>query len=119
MCEQVQRMEGWYKQRDNRLYPAWAYLAPTIILRLPYSLLASVLWCCIVYYPVGLAPEASRCAAALEFDCLLISGAASSTTRPAWPRRPAGGQQPQSPIFSSMGGSLRLHLPCNCASTIL
>ena len=60
---QVQRMEGWYKQRDNRLYPAWAYLAPTIILRLPYSLLAALLWCCIVYYPVGLAPEPSRRAA--------------------------------------------------------
>ena len=61
-------MEGWYKQRDNRLYPAWAYLAPTIILRLPYSLAAALLWCCIVYYPVGLAPEPGRCARAPSFS---------------------------------------------------
>ena len=36
---------------------------PTTILRLPYSLLAAVLWTCIVYYPTGLAPEPSRCEA--------------------------------------------------------
>jgi len=59
-CMQVQRLEGWYKQRDNKMYPAWAYVLPTTILRLPYSLLAAVLWCSIVYYPVGLAPEPGR-----------------------------------------------------------
>ncbi|BDA40539.1 Pleiotropic drug resistance protein 1 [Coccomyxa sp. Obi] len=56
----VQRLEGWYKQRDNKMYPAWAYVLPTTILRLPYSLTAAVLWCSIVYYPVGLAPEPGR-----------------------------------------------------------
>lgn len=59
-CMQVQRLEGWYKQRDNKMYPAWAYVLPTTILRLPYSLTAAVLWCSIVYYPVGLAPEPGR-----------------------------------------------------------
>ena len=54
------RLEGFYKQRDNNMYPAWAYVFPTTILRLPYSLLCATLWCCIVYYPVGLAPEPSR-----------------------------------------------------------
>ena len=57
---QVARLEGWYKQRDNKMYPAWAYCLPTTILRLPYSLLVATLWCCIVYYPVGLAPEPGR-----------------------------------------------------------
>ena len=57
---QVARLEGWYKQRDNKMYPAWAYVFPTTILRLPYSLLVATLWCCIVYYPVGLAPEPAR-----------------------------------------------------------
>ena len=59
---QVQRLPGWFKQRDNYFYPAWAYVYPTTVLRMPYSLLVAVLWSCIVYYPVGLAPEASRCA---------------------------------------------------------
>ncbi len=54
------RLDGWYKQRDNKMYPAWAYVLPTTILRLPYSLLVATLWCCIVYYPVGLAPEPGR-----------------------------------------------------------
>ena len=57
---QVARLEGFYKQRDNNMYPAWAYVFPTTILRLPYSLLCATLWCCIVYYPVGLAPEPGR-----------------------------------------------------------
>ena len=45
---------------DNYFYPAWAYVWPTVVLRLPYSLLLSILWSAVVYYPVGLAPEASR-----------------------------------------------------------
>lgn len=57
---QVARLDGWFKQRDNKMYPAWAYVLPTTLLRLPYSLAAAVLWCCIVYYPVGLAPEPGR-----------------------------------------------------------
>ncbi|KAK9820341.1 hypothetical protein WJX72_009201 [[Myrmecia] bisecta] len=56
----VQRLPGWYKQRDNYFYPAWAYVFPTTILRLPYSLFIALIWSAIVYYPVGLAPEASR-----------------------------------------------------------
>ena len=63
------RLEGWYKQRDNKMYPAWAYVFPTTILRLPYSLLCATLWCCIVYYPVGLAPEPGR--HAISTLCLL------------------------------------------------
>jgi hypothetical protein len=101
---QVQRLPGYFKQRDNLMYPAWAYVFPTTILRLPCkcalqliaidpyrqspclfstalsyyggryitqlrnspvqcladSLVAAILWSCITYYPVGLAPEASR-----------------------------------------------------------
>ena len=51
------------------MYPAWAYVFPTTILRLPYSLLCATLWCCIVYYPVGLAPEPGR--QAISILCLL------------------------------------------------
>ena len=59
---QVRRLPGWFKQRDNYFYPAWAYVFPTTVLRIPYSLLIAVLWSVVVYFPVGLAPEASRCA---------------------------------------------------------
>lgn len=45
---------------DNYFYPAWAYVFPTTVLRLPYSLLIATLWACVVYYEVDLAPEASR-----------------------------------------------------------
>ena len=45
---------------DNYFYPAWAYVFPTTVLRLPYSLLIATLWSCVVYYEVDLAPEASR-----------------------------------------------------------
>lgn len=56
----VQRLPGFFKQRDNMFYSAAAYVWPTTIIRMPYSLLAATLWSLIVYYPVGLAPEASR-----------------------------------------------------------
>ena len=59
---QVQRLPGWFKQRDNYFYPAWAYVFPTTVLRMPYSLLIALLWSLVIYYPVGLAPQASRCA---------------------------------------------------------
>lgn len=61
MPAQVQRLPGWYKQRDELYYPAWAYVFPTTVLRIPYSLVVAVTWSCVTYYVVGLAPEASRC----------------------------------------------------------
>ena len=76
MWTQVARLDGWFKQRDNKMYPAWAYVFPTTILRLPYSLLVATLWCCIVYYPVGLAPEPGRhslCLCPLPCGVTLIS----------------------------------------------
>ncbi|KAK9836331.1 hypothetical protein WJX81_006307 [Elliptochloris bilobata] len=53
----VQRLPGWFKQRSNRLYPAWAYVFPVSLLRIPYSLTVAVCWSIIVYYPVGLTPD--------------------------------------------------------------
>jgi ABC-2 type transporter len=50
----IERLQGFYKQRDNCFYPAWAYVFPTTLLRLPYSLIEALLWSSIVYYPVGL-----------------------------------------------------------------
>lgn len=53
----------FYKQRDMRLYPAWAYTLPTTFLRVFYSATEAGVWSLIVYWAVGFAPEFSRCAA--------------------------------------------------------
>ncbi|CAK9221411.1 unnamed protein product [Sphagnum troendelagicum] len=50
----------FYKQRDSLFYPSWAFSIPSWILRLPYSMVEGVIWSCIVYYSIGLAPEPGR-----------------------------------------------------------
>ena len=55
----------FYKQRDMRLYPAWAYTLPTTFLRVFYSATEAGVWSLIVYWAVGFAPEFSRCAVLL------------------------------------------------------
>lgn len=54
------RLPVFYKQRDNFFHPAWAWTASSWILRLPYSVVEAVVWSCVVYYTVGLAPDAGR-----------------------------------------------------------
>ncbi|CAO2840837.1 unnamed protein product [Amaranthus hypochondriacus] len=54
------RLPVFYKQRDNCFYPAWAWSLSSWVLRVPYSVLESVVWSCIVYYTVGLAPTPER-----------------------------------------------------------
>jgi hypothetical protein len=50
----------WKQSRDFQFFPAWAYSLPTTLLRVPLSLLDAVVWSAIVYWLVGLAPEAGR-----------------------------------------------------------
>ncbi|XP_044500167.1 pleiotropic drug resistance protein 3-like isoform X2 [Mangifera indica] len=54
------RLPVFYKQRELRLYPAWAYAIPIAILKIPLSLIESVVWTCLTYYVIGYTPEASR-----------------------------------------------------------
>ena len=56
----MQRLPGFYRQRDDRMYSALAFVVPVSLLRLPYSLAAAIAWAAIVYYPTNLAPEAAR-----------------------------------------------------------
>ncbi|KAL0029477.1 hypothetical protein WJX77_010449 [Trebouxia sp. C0004] len=56
----IDRMEVFFKQRDDLFFPSWAFVVPTTILRLPVSFVESLIWTVITYYPVGLAPQASR-----------------------------------------------------------
>ena len=57
---QVDRLPVFYKQRQQGLYPAWAYTLPTTFLRIFYSATEAGLWSAIVYWSVGFAPDAGR-----------------------------------------------------------
>ncbi|KAJ8769245.1 hypothetical protein K2173_001835 [Erythroxylum novogranatense] len=56
----IHRLPVFYKQRDNLFHPAWAWSIASFILRIPYSVIESVVWSCVVYYSVGFAPGAGR-----------------------------------------------------------
>ncbi|CAA7405383.1 unnamed protein product [Spirodela intermedia] len=49
-----------YKQRDLLFYPSWAFGLPLVLLKVPISLLESVIWVSITYYGMGFAPPAGR-----------------------------------------------------------
>ncbi|KAK7396652.1 hypothetical protein VNO78_17807 [Psophocarpus tetragonolobus] len=54
------RLPVFYKQRDFRFFPAWAFGLPLWILRIPLSILESGIWIVLTYYTIGFAPSASR-----------------------------------------------------------
>ncbi|CAI9770200.1 unnamed protein product [Fraxinus pennsylvanica] len=56
----VERLPVFYKHRDLNFYPAWASAIPAAILKIPLSLLESVLWTSLTYYSIGYTPEAGR-----------------------------------------------------------
>uniref|UniRef100_A0A1D1YG49 Pleiotropic drug resistance protein 12 n=3 Tax=Anthurium amnicola TaxID=1678845 RepID=A0A1D1YG49_9ARAE len=56
----LQRLPVFYKHRDLLFYPPWAFTLPNFILRIPISVLESVVWMVMTYYSIGFAPEASR-----------------------------------------------------------
>ncbi|CAN4108971.1 unnamed protein product [Withania somnifera] len=56
----ITRLAIFYKQNDLCFYPAWAYAVPATILKIPLSLLVSVIWTCMTYYVIGFSPEAGR-----------------------------------------------------------
>ncbi|XP_030496768.2 pleiotropic drug resistance protein 3 [Cannabis sativa] len=48
------------KQKAFYLYPAWAYSIPASILKIPFSLMDSLLWTALTYYVIGYSPEIER-----------------------------------------------------------
>ncbi|KAH7834517.1 hypothetical protein Vadar_016955 [Vaccinium darrowii] len=56
----VARLPIFYKQRDLCFYPAWSYAISTTILKVPLSLLASLIWTSLTYYGIGYSPEPGR-----------------------------------------------------------
>ncbi|KAK2634480.1 hypothetical protein Ddye_029272 [Dipteronia dyeriana] len=59
LAPSVTRLPILYKQRDFYFYPAWASI-PSIILKVPFSLLDAFLWSAITYYVIGYSPEPER-----------------------------------------------------------
>ncbi|XP_021295062.1 ABC transporter G family member 35-like [Herrania umbratica] len=56
----ISRLPVFYKQRDLLFHPVWTFTLPTFLLRVPISILESIVWMVITYYSIGFAPEASR-----------------------------------------------------------
>ncbi|KAJ0085341.1 hypothetical protein Patl1_07685 [Pistacia atlantica] len=53
----ISRLPLFYKHRDLRFYPAWAYAVPASVLKLPFSFLESLVWTSITYYGIGYSPQ--------------------------------------------------------------
>ncbi|TVU02579.1 hypothetical protein EJB05_51914, partial [Eragrostis curvula] len=56
----VSRLPVFYKQRNIHLYPAWAYVLPMLLLKIPVSLTESIIWTAMTYYMVGFDPSIVR-----------------------------------------------------------
>ncbi|XP_023743918.1 ABC transporter G family member 29 [Lactuca sativa] len=56
----IERLPVLYKHRELFFHPTWAFTVPTILLRVPISLVESTVWTILTYYTIGFAPEASR-----------------------------------------------------------
>jgi hypothetical protein len=56
----VTRLPVFFKQRDSLFYPGWAFALPIWLLRIPISVVESVIWIGLTYYAIGFAPAASR-----------------------------------------------------------
>jgi hypothetical protein len=57
---QIARLPSFYKQKSYHFYPSWAYAIPASIMKVPISLLDSLIWICITYYGIGYTATASR-----------------------------------------------------------
>lgn len=56
----IEMLPVFYKQRDFLFFPAWAVALPIWVLRIPLSIMESVIWIILTYYTMGFAPAASR-----------------------------------------------------------
>ncbi|KAL1220620.1 ABC transporter G family member 41 [Cardamine amara subsp. amara] len=56
----ISRLGVFCKQKDLYFYPAWAYALPSIILKIPLSVLDSFIWTLLTYYVIGYTPEVGR-----------------------------------------------------------
>ncbi|GLT69508.1 hypothetical protein SLA2020_416550 [Shorea laevis] len=56
----ISRLPVFYKQRELLFHPVWTFTLPTFLLRVPISILESIVWMVVTYYSIGFAPEPDR-----------------------------------------------------------
>lgn len=56
----IMRLPVFFKQRDLRFYPSWAYALPTWILKIPITVIEVGVWVLITYYGIGFDPNIGR-----------------------------------------------------------
>ncbi|CAM6099489.1 unnamed protein product [Calypogeia fissa] len=54
------RLPVYFKQREMLFFPAWAFSIATTVLRIPLSIVETLIFIVITYYTIGFAPAASR-----------------------------------------------------------
>ncbi|KAM3195718.1 hypothetical protein ACQJBY_071714 [Aegilops geniculata] len=60
MSMQIGRLPSFYKQKSYYFYSSWAYAIPASVLKVPVSILDSLVWISITYYGIGYTPTVSR-----------------------------------------------------------
>ncbi len=67
---QLSTISVFYKQRNNFFFPVTSYALPTVLLRVPLSVVTGIIFTALTYFVVGFAPDAGRCASVLLQVCL-------------------------------------------------
>lgn len=57
---QMLRLPVFHRQHRDGFYPSWAFLLPSIMFRLPYSLLKALVFCGIVMGLTGIVEQTAR-----------------------------------------------------------
>uniref|UniRef100_R7W6R7 Pleiotropic drug resistance protein 3 n=1 Tax=Aegilops tauschii TaxID=37682 RepID=R7W6R7_AEGTA len=71
MSMQIGRLPSFYKQKSYYFYSSWAYAIPASVLKVPISILDSLVWISITYYGIGYTPTVSRFFCQFLILCLL------------------------------------------------
>ncbi|KAF7045545.1 hypothetical protein CFC21_054641 [Triticum aestivum] len=71
MSMQIGRLPSFYKQKSYYFYSSWAYAIPASVLKVPVSILDSLVWISITYYGIGYTPTVSRFFCQFLILCLL------------------------------------------------
>ncbi|VFQ92295.1 unnamed protein product [Cuscuta campestris] len=56
----IYKLPVFYKQRDLRFFPPWAYALPSWILKVPVTFVEVSLWVFVTYYVIGFDPNVGR-----------------------------------------------------------
>jgi len=56
----IAKLPVFYKQRDLRFFPSWAYAFPQWILKIPVSFVEVAAWVFLTYYVIGFDPNVER-----------------------------------------------------------